>query len=117
MRHKVQLKRFNRKKGHRVALLRSLVTSLILYESIETTRDKAKAARGIVDRMITRAKNKDTMNAIRYLNKHLLDKKASMKVMDVLTKRYSDRSSGFTRFVNTRKRIGDNSQLVQFLLI
>ena len=97
--------------------MRSIVTSLVLYESIETTRDKAKMARGIVDRIIVKAKGEDKMNAIRYVNRYLLDKNASIKVIEELVPRYKEKNSGFTTYVNTRIRTGDNAQLVQFSLV
>lgn len=117
MRHKVKSVRLNRPRAQLKALLRSLVTSVILYETIETTRDKAKLARGYVDRIIATAKRKDEMNAIRYINSFLLNKSASMKVMQELKERFKDRQSGFTRFTNTRIRTGDGAQLVQFQLL
>lgn len=117
MRHRVKSVRLNRPTNQLRALMRSLVTSVILYENVETTRDKAKLACGFVDRVIATAKRKDTMNAIRYINSYLLDENASRKVMDDLIARYKDRSSGFTRIVNTRIREGDGAQLVQFQLV
>jgi large subunit ribosomal protein L17 len=117
MRHKVKSVRLNRPKAQLRALVRSLATSLVLYESIETTRDKAKLVRGYVDRIITHAKKSDTVNAIRYVNEFLLDKNASKKVMEELVPRFEKRTSGFTRYVNTRIRKGDNAQLVLFQLL
>lgn len=117
MRHQVKSTRLNRPRHQLKALMRSLVTSIILYESIETTRDKAKMARTYVDRIIATAKRKDKQNAIRYVNSFLLDKNASVKVIDEFVKKYADRPSGFTRFTNTRIRKGDNAQMVQFELV
>ena len=56
MRHRNYGRKLSRKTEHRRALLRNLVTSLILTERIETTVAKAKAARPVVERMITLAK-------------------------------------------------------------
>ncbi len=117
MRHLVKSTRLNRPSNQLKALLRSLATSVILYESIETTEDKAKLAKGLVDRLIATAKRKDKLNAIRYLKIYLYDDNASRKVMDELVTRYQDRTSGFTRMVRTRIRTGDNAQLVQFQLV
>ena len=121
MRHRVKSVRLNRPRHQLKALVRSLATSLILRESVETTRDKAKLARELVDRVIARAKLKvsqgDTMNAIRFIQKHLLDENASKKVIEQLVTRYKDRPSGFTRITNTRIRTGDAAQMVQFQLL
>ena len=117
MRHRVKNTRLNRSKSKLRALMRSIVTSLILYEKIETTRDKAKLAKSYVDRLISRAKTKEKMSAIRYIMRFVFDKQASMKVIDELALRYQDRDSGFTRSTNTRVRTGDNAQMVLFELI
>ena len=117
MRHRVKSVRLNRTTSQLRALMRSLVTSVILYENVETTKDKAKLACGLVDRIIATAKRKDTVSAIRYVNSYLLDVNASRKVMDELAPRYKDRTSGFTRIVNSRIREGDAAQLVQFQLV
>ena len=59
MRHRNYGRKLSRKTEHRRALLRNLVTSLILDERIETTLAKAKAARGIAEQMITLGKRGD----------------------------------------------------------
>ncbi len=110
-----------RVKGALKATIRNLVTSLVLYERVETNREKAKEAQRDLDRLIATAKRKvlanDKMNAIRYIGEYLLDKNASVKIIDELVSRYKDRSSGFTRIVNTRIRGGDGAQMVEFQLV
>ena len=53
MRHRGSVKKIGRNTSHRRALLRNLVTSLIMEERIETTPTKAKAMRPHVEKMIT----------------------------------------------------------------
>ena len=53
MRHRVAGWKLGRNTSHRRALLRNLVTSLIMEERIETSVVKAKAMRPHVERMIT----------------------------------------------------------------
>jgi large subunit ribosomal protein L17 len=43
-------------KGHRSSILRNLVSSLILHESITTTASKAKAVQPYAERVITMGK-------------------------------------------------------------
>ena len=118
MRHNKKSVRLNRSKAKLKALKRSLLTSVILYEDIETTRDKAKFVRGVVDRIIVRAKKAPTQkDAIRYIKKYVFEKNASVKIMKDLVERFKNRSSGFTRFVNTRVRKGDGTQMVRFQLL
>ena len=59
MRHKVAGWKLGRNTAHRRALLRNLVTSLIVEERIETTVTKAKAMRPHVEKMITLGKRGD----------------------------------------------------------
>ena len=59
MRHRNYGRKLSRNTEHRRALLRNLVTSLILEERIETTVAKAKAERGIAEQMITLGRRGD----------------------------------------------------------
>jgi len=117
MRHRVQKKRLNRKKSPRELLVRNLATSLILYDGVKTTKAKAKLAAPLVEKMITAVKTKDSMNAIRYVNRYLLDKNASRKLTQELLEKYKDRQSGFTRISNLGMRAGDNAPMVKLELV
>jgi large subunit ribosomal protein L17 len=98
-------------------LKRNLLTSILLYESVRTTRARAKAVQPMVDKLINVAKKKSPQLAIRAINKHVTDKNASRKIMEVYVKRYADRSSGLTRIEPLGARLGDGAKLVQFSLI
>ena len=52
MRHRKAGTKLGRKTPHRRSLLRSLVTSIIIEDRIETTVAKAKAARPLIEKMI-----------------------------------------------------------------
>lgn len=56
MRHKKSLRKFGRESHQRKALLRSLCTSLVKYEKIETTLQKAKDLRREIEKAVTMAK-------------------------------------------------------------
>ena len=56
MRHKVTGYKLGRTTSHRRAMLRNMVTSIIMEERIETTVIKAKAVRPSVEKMITLGK-------------------------------------------------------------
>lgn len=56
MRHRVGGFKLKRDISARRALLRNLVTSVVMDERIETTIPKAKAAKPLVEKMITLAK-------------------------------------------------------------
>jgi len=117
MRHQVSKVKINRNKAHLKAMLGNLAVSVILYEKVKTTHTKAKAVKPIIDRLISMAKKKDKMNAIRYLNARLPDELASRKIMDKLISRYKDRPSGFTRITKLGFRLGDAAPVVQIELV
>ncbi len=94
-----------------------MVTSLILYEAIRTTRNRARVIRSILDRLISNAKRQETHVAVRSLNAYILDKNASRKVMQVFVDRYKNRTSGFTTVKAVGARKGDGAQLVDLMLI
>ena len=55
MRHKNKPK-FGEGKDHRRKLLRSLASSIILHEKVETTASNARAVRPYLEKLITRSK-------------------------------------------------------------
>lgn len=98
-------------------LQRNLVTSLLLYETIRTTRKRAKVIQPLVDKLITVAKTKEPREAIRALNAVVTHVNASKKLMEVLKNRYAKRSSGYTRITPVGARMGDGAQLVDLELM
>lgn len=106
-----------RKPAMRRMLLRNLVTSLLLYERIKTTKVRAKALQPLIDRMITKAKTKPAHIAVRALNRIVTDKNAARKIFDVLVARYQSRPSGMTRIRPLGIRKGDGAQLVEISLV
>ena len=109
--------KLGRKPAQRKALMRNLATSLLLYESIRTTKSRAKAVQPLVERMIAKAKAQPPHAAIRFLNQIVTHKNASKKMMDVLVPRYAKRSSGFSRIKPLGRRIGDGAELVELSLL
>ncbi len=106
MRHKVQGRKFGREAGHRKALMRNLVKSMILHERIRTTHAKAKEARGLVERMVTYGKKND-VHGRRLAYKVLLDRTLVKKLFDDIAPRFSDRNGGYTRVMKVGFRRGD----------
>ena len=106
-----------RKPPQRRMLVRNLVTSLILYESIRTTRARAKTIVPILERMCTRAKSQQPHLAVRFMNQFLTDKNASRKMMEVVLPRLAKSASGFTRISPLGRRVGDGAQLVKVSML
>ena len=63
MRHQIKLRKFGRESHQRKALLRSLCTSLVKYEKIETTLAKAKDLRREIEKAVTLAKHYNALKA------------------------------------------------------
>jgi len=103
------VRKLQRKRGARKALLKNLATSLILYERIETTLEKAKETRSLVERLIQKGKKND-LASFRYLLR-FLPKNAAKKVIEDLAPSFVSRNGGYVRIIKLRKRIGDNANL------
>jgi len=76
-------------------LLRSLASSVILYEKIVTSYANARAAKAYTEKCITKAKE-NTLHSRRLLLSKL-SPMAVKKVMEVLGSKYKDRKGGYTR--------------------
>src|SRR5438270_4033945 len=98
MRHRVAGWKLGRNTSHRRALLRNLVTSLILEERIETTVTKAKAMRPHVERMITLGKRGD-LSARRLAAAYLMTREAVTRLFDTVSPRFGDREGGYLRII------------------
>lgn len=116
MRHRRNQVTLDRKRGPREALLRGLVTSVILYEHVNTTLAKAKAVRPLVERAITDGRKK-TLAARRNLAKVLLVESAINKVLEELGPRYATRPGGYTRIIKLGQRQGDGAEIAQIQLV
>jgi len=116
MRHRNHGRKLSRKTEHRRALLRNLITSLILEERIETTVAKAKAARELAEQMITLGKRGD-LHARRLAAGYLLASAAVQKLFDDVAKRFATRTGGYTRIVHTGWRKGDGADTAVLELV
>jgi large subunit ribosomal protein L17 len=87
MRHKVAGYKLKRPVDSRNALLRNLITSVIEHERIVTTVTKAKAARPLVEKMITLAKA-DTLHSRRQAAMVLRTPASVKKLFDTLGTRF-----------------------------
>lgn len=116
MRHRKKGRQLGRQTKHRWALFRSLVTSLLEHERIETTEAKAKEIRGFTDRMITLGKE-GTLPARRRALAFIRSKDVVSKLFSDVAGRFKDRQGGYTRTVKTRRRIGDGAEMVAIELV
>lgn len=109
MRHKKAGYKLGRDVSARRALLRSLVTSVIESERVVTTVPKAKAAKPLVDQMITLAKA-DSLHARRQAASYLMTPASVQKLFDKLGTRFGQRTGGYTRVTRLGWRKGDGAE-------
>jgi len=116
MRHGCAGRQFGRNTGHRKALLRMLVTSLLKNEKIETTTAKAKELRPLAEKMITLGKRGD-LHARRQALSFIQDETVVSSLFSHIAPRFASRSGGYTRIVLTRNRPGDAAPMAVIELI
>lgn len=110
MRHGMNHRKLGRNPGHRKALLRNMMNSLVRSERVETTVAKAKELRPLADRLITLGK-RNTLHARRRVFSILSDKANTEKLFSGLAGRFTERAGGYTRIVRTGYRAGDGSEM------
>lgn len=116
MRHGRSGYKLKRDMGARKALLKGLVTSVIEQERVITTVPKAKAAKPLVEKMITLAK-RDTLHARRQAAAFLETPAAVKKLFDKLGARFAQRNGGYTRIVRVGWRQGDGAEQAMLELV
>jgi large subunit ribosomal protein L17 len=116
MRHRNTTKTLDRKTGPRKALLKSLVSNLVIYEKIETTEAKAKVIKPMVEKLITIGRDND-LTARRRLIQELPTNNAVNKVLEVLSPKYKERPGGYTRIIKISPRKGDGAVMVQISFV
>lgn len=110
MRHRNKGRELSRTRTHRRAMLRNMVTSLILHERIRTTEAKAKELRPFAERLITLAKKGD-MHSRRVAGRQIADRAALRKLFDQIGPRFEGRPGGYTRILKLGARKGDGAEL------
>jgi large subunit ribosomal protein L17 len=116
MRHGRAGYKLKRNVAARDSLLRGLVTSVIEQERIVTTVPKAKAAKPLVEKMITLAKE-DTLHARRKAAAFLRTPASVKKLFDKLGTRFGQRNGGYTRVVRLGPRKGDGAEQAMLELV
>ena len=109
MRHRNAGFKLGRNTSHRRALLRNLVTSVIVEDRVETTVAKAKAVRPHVEKMITLGKKGD-LHSRRQALSFLQTDTAVSRLFETVAPRYGDREGGYLRIVRTGFQQGDGAE-------
>ena len=116
MRHRVKGKKLSRTSSQRKALFKGLINALVIHGEIKTTESKAKAVRGLLDKLITKGK-KGTLHSRRLIAAFLQNKMAVNRIVDELGPLFAKRPGGFSRMVRLGARRGDNATMVKLELV
>ncbi|GAC1361484.1 MAG: hypothetical protein NVSMB3_09740 [Acidobacteriaceae bacterium] len=110
MRHRNAGFKLGRNTSHRRAMLRNLVTSIIVMDRVETTITKCKATRPLVEKMITLGKRGD-VHARRQAASYLMTPAAVDRLFAVVAPRYGGRNGGYCRIIRSGPRKGDAAEM------
>jgi large subunit ribosomal protein L17 len=116
MRHRKGGSKLGRNPAHRRATLRNLVTNVIERERIQTTLARARAARPLVERLITLGK-RDSLHTRRQAAAFLMTPAAVKRLFDDIAPRFSERPGGYTRILRAGWRHGDNAEVAILELV
>ncbi len=108
-------RKFNRETDQRKALIKSLVTALVMKERITTTQAKAKELSVFAEKMITKAKKGDL--ATKRLLQQKLSYRTVKKLMEVIAPMYKKRKGGYTRILKIANRRGDAARMAIIELV
>ena len=131
MRHLKAHRKLSKATDQRMAMLRGLVKSLIIYERVETTHARAKEARKLAERLVAVAKT-DDVHSRRKVARVLgterkvtpVERKKGIEKIDPIRKLFqtiapsmAEREGGFTRLTRTGPRRGDGTEMavIEFL--
>jgi len=111
MRHRKGNRKLSRATDQRLAILRSIVASLIKVGKVRVTHARAKEARKIADKVIALAKYNDLASRRAVLS-IIRDKEAVKKIFKEAPVKFEGRPGGFTRIIKLGRRRGDNAPIV-----
>ncbi|HLD70500.1 MAG TPA: 50S ribosomal protein L17 [Negativicutes bacterium] len=108
-------RKLSRLKNQRVAVLRTLATSLFMQEKITTTEAKAKELRSVAEKMISRARVNSVANR-RVLGAQLAPKTLK-KLVEEIAPKYATRQGGYTRIIKMGPRKSDSARMAIIELV
>ena len=114
--------KLRRNSDQRKALLRDLVTDIIINERIVTTEAKAKELKKLADKMISLAKEntlasrRQAAETVRF-EEVKEGQNALQKLFSELGPRYQERNGGYTRIIKTVPRRGDAAPMAIIELV
>ncbi|MCS6984185.1 MAG: 50S ribosomal protein L17 [Leptospiraceae bacterium] len=126
MRKSNKVKQLQRESSHRRAMLANLVTSLFYHEQIKTTVAKAKAARRLAEKLITRARKNavlelspaEKIHNIRQARRVIKNREVLQKLFEDIGPRFAKYDKGgYTRVLKVGFRSSDASEMALLELV
>lgn len=111
MRHRQARHKLNRFTSWRDATITSIAKNLLQQERITTTKNKAMAAKPLIEKLITLGKE-NSLAARRRAFQALQDHKLVSLLFKDIAPRFNAKSSGYIRILGFGRRRGDNAQMV-----
>ena len=108
--------KLNRRSDQRKAMLRDLVTQLIVHERITTTETKAKELQRLAEKMVTLGKKgtlaarRQAAQTVRFIEAND-NQNAVQKLFDDIAPRFKERNGGYTRIYKMGPRRGDSTPM------
>ena len=96
--------------NERKALFKSLMSALVIDESIKTTEAKARAIKGQIEKLTTIARI-GGMNAERRLSGYF-SHPVMQKLLHEIAPLFANRPGGYTRIIKNGNRLRDNAKMV-----
>lgn len=110
MRHKIDGRHFGRTANQRKALLRGVISSLFEHQRIETSVAKAKAVKGIAEKLVTFGKRGD-LHSKRMVLSYIPNRAVVAKLFSEIAPRFMNRNGGYLRILKTRQRVNDRAPM------
>jgi large subunit ribosomal protein L17 len=109
-------RKLGRTSGHRAALFRNQLASLIEHERIVTTLPKAKELRPQIERLVTIGKT-DNVHNRRQVGRVIENDALVGKLFETLGPRFAERPGGYTRIIKMGARRGDGAEraIIEFV--
>ena len=103
-------RKLKRDRNERKALFKSLMSAVVISESIKTTEQKAKSIKGGLEKLVTKVK-KHGLNSNRFLHEFLTPLAIKKMISDIVP-RFTKRPGGYTRIIRLGKRFNDDASMV-----
>jgi len=113
MKKRVYGRKLSRERDTRRALFRALIRALVKYDKIVTTKAKAKAIRGDVDKLVNLAKDSSIQAQRRLFAALGNDKETTKGFVEKIAPVFTERKGGYTRIINLPRRRGDAAEIVR----